>query len=995
MASILEERTLHWGNRLFDAMGTVWKVPLGPSWWEDRAMALSMSDPALKVQLFRFADVLPTLNTAGGIRRHLTEYLEEAKGWRWLAWLARLLPTWGPAGSLLTATTRWSARRMARRFIVGADRRETLDAVKRLRAEGFAATLDVLGEATLTEREAEQSLEEYLALVSETAKCLEGLPENPLLDSDGSCDLPRANVSVKASALTAVFDPADPDGTARSVMPRLREILRLAKNRGAFVHFDMEQHASKDLILSLFQQLAGEEEFRNGPGMGIAIQAYLRETPRDLRHLLAWAREKRRPVTVRLVKGAYWDYETIHARQMDWPVPVLSQKPESDHQYEDLAEFLIANRQWLRPAFGSHNVRSLARVLALSESAGLPPGVVEFQSLFGMGEPVQRGLRSLGRRVRVYAPYGELLPGMAYLVRRLLENTANDSFLRQSLAEHRDRPWLLADPREKITMKPEEPRPQAPVSTGDEPPPLKAAALTDFTRATARDRFSQALASVRGRLGIRLPAFVAGTERSTGTWLESRNPSRRIEIIGTASLCSARDATEAVEGCDRFQHRYGALSAPTRSGWLRRAAQIMAARRMELAAWMVLEVGKSWREADADVAEAIDFCHYYAGMAEWLAGPHDRAVAGETNITLRQGRGVAAVIAPWNFPLAILCGMTSAALAAGCATVMKPAEQSPVVGALLHGIFLEAGVPPEALALVQGPGESVGDALVTHPLTSVIAFTGSLKVGSIINEKAARLTPGQAHFKRVLAEMGGKNAVIIDEDADLDEAIRSVLAGAFGYQGQKCSACSRLLIPAARHEAITARLADAARALSMGPAEDPSYALGPVIDDEARERIEAAIAGGRRRGTEILGMSAGRLTEQGSFVSPAIFTGLAPDDPLVREEVFGPVLAVLPYRDFDEALRLANDTPFALTAGLHSRSPARIERFAREARAGNLYVNRKVTGAVVDRQPFGGYGFSGIGAKAGGPDYLQQFMIARTVTENTIRRGFSPETIGP
>ena len=995
MASILEERTLHWGNRLFDSMGTAWKIPMGPSWWEDRAMSLSMSDPALKVQLFRFVDVLPTLDSAGKIRRHLVEYLDEATGWGWLAWLTRLIPTWGPAGALVTATTRWSARRMARRFIAGADRRETIEAVKRLRAQGFAATLDVLGEATLTEREAEQSLAEYLALVSETAKAMNPLPANPLLDSDGSSHLPRANVSVKVSALTAVFDPADPDGTARDVLPRLREILRLARDRGAFVHFDMEQHASKDLILAIFKQLGGEQEFRVGPDMGIAIQAYLRDTPNDLGNLLEWAKAHHRSVTVRLVKGAYWDYETIHARQMDWPVPVWNQKPESDRQYEDLAEFLIANRAWLRPAFGSHNARSLARVLALSELAELPPEVVEFQSLYGMGEPVQRALCSLGRRVRVYAPYGDLLPGMAYLVRRLLENTANDSFLRQSLAEHRDRAWLLADPREKIVMKQEPPVQGTSANQGGEPPSLKVTALTDFTRAEARSNFGQALNSVRARLGIKLPAFIAGAQRFTDLALESRNPSKRIETIGAVPLCSARDSIDAVEGCARFQHRYGAFSAQTRAGWLRCAADLMVARRMELAAWMVLEVGKNWREADADVAEAIDFCHYYAGMAEWLAAPHDRNVPGETNITIRQGRGVAAVIAPWNFPLAILCGMTSAALAAGCATVMKPAEQSPVIGALLHGIFLEAGVPPEALALVQGPGETVGDALVTHPLTSVIAFTGSLKVGTLINEKASRLAPGQTHFKRVLAEMGGKNAVILDEDADLDEAIRSVLAGAFGYQGQKCSACSRLLVPASQHDAIAARLADATRTLSIGPADNPSYALGPVINDEARKRIEDTIVEGRRRGTEILGMSAGSLTGQGSFVAPAIFTGLGPDDFLVREEIFGPLLVMLPYRDFDEALQLANNTPFALTAGLHSRSPARIDRFIREVRAGNLYVNRKLTGAVVDRQPFGGFGFSGIGAKAGGPDYLQQFMIARTVTENTMRRGFSPETIGP
>jgi RHH-type proline utilization regulon transcriptional repressor/proline dehydrogenase/delta 1-pyrroline-5-carboxylate dehydrogenase len=995
MASILEERTVHWGNRLFDAMASPWRIPLGPAWWEDTAMAMSMADPALKVQLFRFVDALPSLHGAAAIRRHLAEYLGEAKGWRWLAWLARRLPAWGPAGAAVSMVTRWSARRMARRFIVGANRRETLAAVKRLRSEGFASTLDVLGEATLTEGEARGSLEEYLALIGEASEALAGMPANGVLDSDGTVPLPRANVSVKVSALTAVFDPADPEGTMASVTPGLREILRQARDRGAFVHFDMEQHASKDLILELFRRLAGESEFREGPGMGIAIQAYLRETPEDLRSLLEWAQANRRPVTVRLVKGAYWDHETIVAGQMGWPIPVWSRKAESDRQYEELADFLITNRQWLRPAFGSHNGRSLARVLALCEQAGLGPGVVEFQSLFGMGEPVQRALKSLGRRVRVYSPYGELLPGMAYLVRRLLENTANDSFLRQSLAERRERRWLLADPREKAAMNPQKWQPATPSAANGGPPILRATALSDFTRKDVRDDFAVALSAVRPRLGRNYPSFIAGRSRHTDGVIESFNPSRRLELVGTAGAASARDASDAIGALELFQERYGALPAATRAGWLRKAAEIMAKRRMELAAWMVLEVGKGWREADADVAEAIDFCHYYAEMAEWLASPHDRPVAGESNITTRRGRGVAAVIAPWNFPLAIPCGMTAAALAAGCATVLKPAEPSAVVGALLHGIFLEAGVPPEALALAQGPGETVGEALVGHPLTSVIAFTGSLKVGALINERASRLAPGQHHFKRVLAEMGGKNAVIIDDDADMDEAIRSVLAGAFGYQGQKCSACSRLLVPAGMHDAITTRLADAARVLTMGPAENPSFALGPVIDDEARARIEAAIGEGLKRGNEILGMSAGRLTNEGSFVAPAIFTGLTPADPLVRDEIFGPVLAVLPYRDFDEAIHLANDTPFALTAGLHSRSPARIGRFARDARAGNLYVNRKMTGAVVDRQPFGGYGFSGIGAKAGGPDYLQQFMIARTVTENTMRRGFSPETVGP
>lgn len=994
MTSHLEERTRHWGNLLFDHLRTPWAIPLCLTWWEDRAMAATMADPDLKVQLFRFVDALPTLSTAHDIRRHLVEYLRETPGKRCLSWLAGWIPTWGPAGTMVTAATRWAASRMARRFIVGSTRQQTLNSVREMRRNGFAATLDILGEATLTEDEAEQSLAEYLALVNETGKALADVPFNSLLDSDGTVPLPRGNVSIKVSALCAVFDPADPDGTARSVLPRLRQILAQARDSGVFIHFDMEQYASRNLLLHLFERLMEEPEFRQGPEVGIAIQAYLHETPADLEQLLDWAKTRGRPITVRLVKGAYWDYETIHSRQMGWPVPVFEFKSQTDRQYEDLAEFLVTHRQWLRPAFGSHNVRSLARVLAIAESAGLPPEAIEFQSLFGMGEPIQNALKTLGRRVRVYAPYGDLLPGMAYLVRRLLENTANDSFLRQSFTEHRDRQWLLSDPREKCTMATGTGSIRASAPNGT--PAGAPIPLADFSQAETRHSFQVALDSVRGQLGVKAAAFAGGRPLTTPHPLPSFNPSIRRQLVGEAALCDRAESALAVESCGQFQLHYGSFPAQQRARWLRHAADIMLNRRFELASWMVFEAGKSWREADADVAEAIDFCCYYADQAEFLNRPHDRAVPGESNITIRQGRGVAAVIAPWNFPLAILCGMTSAALAAGCATVMKPAEQTPIVGWLLHGIFLEAGVPPEALALVFGPGETVGDTLVTHPGTSVIAFTGSLQTGALINERAAGLAPGQKHFKRVLAEMGGKNAVIIDDDADLDESIRSVLAASFGYQGQKCSACSRLLVPHNMHDQLAHRLAEAARTLTIGNAEDPTFSMGPVIDDEARVRIEKVIDAGRSRGTDLLNLTAGSLTETGSFVAPAIFTGLGENDSLVTDEIFGPVLVVLPYRDFNDAIRIANNTPFALTAGLHSRSPARIAQFSQEVRAGNLYINRKITGAVVDRQPFGGYGFSGIGAKAGGPDYLPQFMIARTVTENTMRRGFSPDTVvGP
>jgi len=973
--------------------------PLGLTWWENRVMALSLADPDLKVQLFRFVDVLPMLHGPRDIRRHLVEYISESRKWSWMGHIPSFIPTWGFLGEFVRWITKLSASRMARKFIVGSTRKETISRVIGLRQQGFAHTLDVLGESTLTQSEANGSFEEYLLLIRDISDAMGKLPANPLLDRDAFGSIPKANVSIKVSALTPTFDPVDPEGTIASVLPYLRILLREARDNGVFVNFDMEQYSSKDLLIYLVTSLLSEPEFREGPACGIAIQAYLRETANDLVRLRNWARQANRPLTVRLVKGAYWDFETVFASQNDWPVPVWQIKDESDLNYETLAGFLVENRRWLRPAFASHNVRSLAHAIALGEQSNLEPHEIEFQSLFGMGEPVQNALKSVGRRVRVYAPYGELIPGMAYLVRRLLENTANDSFLRQSSGSGRSEDSLLQNPKDKLAMKNQNKSvtSSAKSTNGNAPAErLKSEALLDFSREENRTHMVSALKSVRGELGQFWPAKISGKDISTGMEILSNNPSQMDEVVGRVASCGVPQAIRAVEACKAFQSTWASTPVEKRTGALRKAADLMLRERFNLCAWMVLEVGKSWREADADIAEAIDFCRYYAQQMEGLSQPMDRGIAGESNQTFRLAKGISLVIAPWNFPLAILCGMTAASLVAGCTTIMKPAEQSSVIAALLHRIFLKAGIPAEALAFVPGVGEEIGPALVSHPDVALIAFTGSLTVGAKIYAQASQLVPGQTQFKRVLAEMGGKNAIIIDDDADLDEAIRGVLASAYGFQGQKCSACSRVIVPQSIHDSFVQRLGEAIKTLTMGPSENPSFALGPVIDQEACDRITKTIREGRARGTEVLNGSVGEWQGKGYFVAPALFTGLPENDPILTQEVFGPVLAVQSWENFDDAIRLANATPFALTAGIYSRSPARIAQAKAQLKAGNIYINRKITGAIVDRQPFGGFGFSGIGAKAGGPDYLPQFLVAKTTTENTMRRGFSPETVvGP
>jgi RHH-type proline utilization regulon transcriptional repressor/proline dehydrogenase/delta 1-pyrroline-5-carboxylate dehydrogenase len=503
------------------------------------------------------------------------------------------------------------------------------------------------------------------------------------------------------------------------------------------------------------------------------------------------------------------------------------------------------------------------------------------------------------------------------------------------------------------------------------------------------------LTHVRGNLGqFKEPLVIGGKRIETGRWIESRNPADRSELVGRVASAGVEHAVAAIEAARTAFPKWRDTPPDERAGLLRRVAKALRRRRFELAAIEIYETGKQWREADADIAEAIDFCVYYADEMERHSSPHRRDVPGEANRTFYEPRGVAVVIAPWNFPLAILCGMTSAAIVTGNTVVMKPAEQSPLIATRLLEAFEEAGVPAGVLNYLPGVGEEIGPALVQHKDTAMIAFTGSRAVGLLIERQAAELSPGQDHIKRVIVELGGKNAIIIDADADLDEAVHAVVASAFGYAGQKCSACSRVIVLDLVYDTFLARLIEATRSLRVGPPENPGCYVGPVIDDEAQTRIMTAISRGQREARIVYQADVADLAAKGSYVPPTIFADVPPTASLAQDEIFGPVLAVIRAADLDQAIEIANGTRYALTGGLFSRSPANIERVQREFRVGNLYINRKITGALVDRQPFGGFKLSGVGSKAGGPDYLLQFMLPRTITENTLRRGFAPEAEG-
>jgi RHH-type proline utilization regulon transcriptional repressor/proline dehydrogenase/delta 1-pyrroline-5-carboxylate dehydrogenase len=685
------------------------------------------------------------------------------------------------------------------------------------------------------------------------------------------------------------------------------------------------------------------------------------------------------PVQVRIVRGAYWDYETVIARQHGWDAPVWEEKARTDASFETCLELLLSRPGSVSVAVASHNVRSLACAMALAESRGLSADDFEFQMLYGMADELKQALIGMGYRLRVYVPFGETLHGMAYLVRRLLENSSGQSILDTGMMQTGMEQACLEKPRPSMTHEEKHTHGRF----FNQP-------VHRFIRLEERTAFTAAIRAVRDRLGEDYPLVIGGEQVTGAGWITSINPTRPTEIIGRVAQADRALADQALAAAREAAPDWSRLPASNRAAWLRKIAATLMHARDRFAAWQVLEAGKNWTEADADVCEAIDFLNYYAAQAERLAGPHVVEVSGEHNQLCYRPKGVGLVIAPWNFPLAILTGMLSATIVSGNTAIVKPSSLTPVIVAQFMQLLREVGLPPGVVNYLPGHGADVGEYLAASPLVNVIAFTGSREVGIHLIGVGAQLQTGQMHIKRVIAEMGGKNAIIVDADANLDDAVPGVVRSAFGYQGQKCSAASRVIVDGKLYDTFVERLVAAAQSLTIGDPQQPGHFLGPVIDAAAYARIEKVIEQGKQRAQLVTG-DAARLLLEGYFIAPQIFTGVAPEDPLAQEEIFGPVLAVLRADDFEEALRIANDTPYALTGGVYSRYPAHLAR-AREAfHVGNLYLNRGITGALVSRQPFGGFKLSGVGSKAGGPDYLMQFMDPVCVTENTLRRGFAPE----
>jgi 1-pyrroline-5-carboxylate dehydrogenase len=509
-------------------------------------------------------------------------------------------------------------------------------------------------------------------------------------------------------------------------------------------------------------------------------------------------------------------------------------------------------------------------------------------------------------------------------------------------------------------------------------PDFKNEPYADFSTPQNRQAMEAALAKVRSEFGREYQLRIDGAWIDTGDKLVSVNPSNPQEVVGVHHRATRELATKAIENAYSFFPEWSRTPAQARIHMLLDAARILRRRKLEFDAWLVLESGKTWPEAEADVSEAIDFCEYYAREAQRLAGPQDVVqLPGEKDEMMYIPLGVGVVIPPWNFPLAILVGMTVASLVTGNTVVLKPSSETPTIAAKFAEVLLEAGFPEKSFTLLVGSGAAVGDVLVEHPKTRFVSFTGSRDVGLRINELAAKHHPGQIWIKRVVAEMGGKDAIIVDGDADVDEAATGVLASAFGYQGQKCSACSRAIVDEKVYDSFLEKLTAKAKTIKMGPSDDPANYMGPVISAGAMKTILQYIESGKKEGRLLVGGDAPK--QGGYFVPPTIIADVDSKARIFQEEIFGPVLAVAKAKNFDHALELANDTEYGLTGAVYSKNPQHLQAARERFHVGNLYFNRKCTGAMVGAHPFGGFNMSGTDSKAGGPDYLLLFVQAKSV----------------
>jgi len=853
---------------------------------------------------------------------------------------------------------------LGQQFVMG----ETIAAALARSAEnvrkGYTHSFDMLGEAAVTSDDAQRY---YLAYEQAIHAIGQSSAGRGVIDGPG--------ISVKLSALHPRYCRAQRRRVVAELYPRLLALTILARRYDIGINIDAEEADRLELSLDLIEKLAGEPALANWQGLGVVVQAYQKRCPPLVEHLAALARRSGRRLMVRLVKGAYWDSE-IKRAQVDGLAgyPVFTRKAHTDLCYLVCAGRLLAAADALYPQFATHNAQTLATVARMAADRGVTD--YEFQCLHGMGEALYDNVVGAGRaggRCRIYAPVGSHRTLLPYLVRRLLENGANSSFVNRIVDENVGIDALIADPLTQVLREGGTPHPAIPLPGALFGGGRRNSAGLDL----ASDHVIGALAAELARLRTRhwqaaplLAGAVAGAVSdivaSGGAERAVRNPAERSDIVGTVHEASPADIKHAVRAAAAFAAPWSAVPAAQRAALLRACADAFEAQRSELLSLCLREAGKTWGNAVAEIREAVDFCRYYAEQIECL-----EPLAAQRDTS----PGVVVCISPWNFPLAIFVGQIAAALAAGSPVLAKPAEQTPLIAAHAVRLMHAVGIPPAALQLLPGPGETVGAALTGEARISGVIFTGSSEVAQLINRALAD-RPAELPAARLIAETGGQNAMIVDSSALPEQVVQDVLASGFDSAGQRCSALRVLCLQEEIAERVLAMLKSAMLELCIGDPADLATDVGPVIDEAARAGLEAHIAAMRGAGHRVSQCSLPASCAAGSFVPPTLIEIGSLDE--LEREVFGPVVHVLRFAGgiagLDSLVDAINATGYGLTFGMHSRIDESIARVVGRLRVGNRYINRNMIGAVVGVQPFGGEGKSGTGPKAGGPFYLPRLL---------------------
>lgn len=961
----------------------------------DYSLGLTASFALLRVHLLKFLAILPSLDhdlKGEEVKRVLLEALRrllkdsqlakikkvqgEGKSLPWhlilVVQFKYLLFSMIPA-SILSKLVREAVKLMAKRFIAGESILKAEKSFRSIYSSKRDLTLDQLGELVVSENEADRYMNEVIKLI-------EGFSHHVKKGEKNGAGILRAHVSIKVSALSHDFKPQDFDYSFRKVAPRLKKILLKARECDVFINVDAEHYHFRNLVFKIWRKILLEEKsLHDFAHTGIVLQAYLKDAYEHFQDILALAKERNLVMPVRLVKGAYWDAETIEARAHHFNSPQFLNKEETDLHFRQLMIEILKNNENVRLCLASHNYFDHCLAEAVREKFYPNSALIEHQCLHMTYESLSVAMAKMGWVVRNYVPIGSLLVGMAYLVRRIMENSSQVGVLtimRSHKRKFKDRASEVVhlEKKEKGELDFDETIAKL-TDSFQSASPLRLYLddhLQEIKKSFANDdkKLARDFSNARFPLnGIKQDIY------------SSSNPEVKV---GSIRFANKDDALRAIAHLDQNYEKnsWSGEAYKERVAILLRASLLMYRDRLKLTHLIMNEAGKSIHEALADVDEAIDFLNFYAREEERLQKGSDELMS----------RGLVAVIAPWNFPLAIPCGMAAAALVAGNTVILKSAEQTPLIAEMLTELFYEAGLDPNVFVHLPGMGEEVGATIVNHPRVCSVVFTGSKAVGTMIAKSIGQRVYENRRFKQIfpassITEMGGKNALIVTANAELDETVAAILYSAFAHAGQKCSACSRVLVHHSIKDKLAARLREACQDLLVGRATEFSTTMNPLISKEDRSRLQSqvkeAIAEANRTGGKVI---IDRSMEElpGYALGPVVIElptkcGFDPKS-FSQKELFGPVLHLLPYQSLDQALALFNATEYALTGGIFSQSQDDIDYLLKKMEAGNIYVNRTITGARVGIEPFGGFKLSGSGPKAGGKDYLTAFHLTSNIT---------------